>query len=108
MFTLLMILIVACVVTRWIGAGSCGRDRSLARSRRDAWRVEDVSAEGERHLVSSNRGAPGHVGRPRTIAVETPLEKLQREFATGAITVEQYEREVGKLYGVRGEAGDRS
>jgi hypothetical protein len=108
MFTLLMILIVAWVVTRWIGAGSCGRDRSLARSRREAWRVEDVSAEGERHLVSGSHGPPGHVRRSRPIAVETPLEKLQREFATGAITVEQYEREVGRLYGVRGEAGERT
>ena len=107
MFTLLMILIVAWVVTRWIGAGSCGHDRSLSRSRRDAWHLDDVSAEGERHLVSGNRGA-GHARRSRPIAVETPLEKLQREFATGAITVEQYEREVGKLYGVRGEPGSIS
>jgi len=33
--------------------------------------------------------------------VETPIEALQRRFAQGEITVEEYEREVGKLYGVR-------
>lgn len=33
--------------------------------------------------------------------VETPVEALQRRFAQGEITVEEYEREVGKVFGVR-------
>lgn len=45
-------------------------------------------------------GAPPEVTRvaaPR----ETPLESLQRRFASGAIGVEEYEREVGKLFGLK-------
>jgi hypothetical protein len=101
MFTLMMILVVAWVVTRWIGAGSCGRhDRSLRRARRESLRLDDRSGT-DQHLTPGSQSGSG-AAPARTIA-ETPLEKLQREFATGAITVEQYEHEVGKLYGVRGE-----
>jgi hypothetical protein len=32
---------------------------------------------------------------------ETPEESLQRRFAAGAISIEEYEREVGKLYGLK-------
>jgi hypothetical protein len=33
---------------------------------------------------------------------ETPVEKLQREFARGDMSVDEYERELNKLYGIRG------
>jgi hypothetical protein len=33
---------------------------------------------------------------------ETPLEKLQGEFARGGISVEEYERELNRMYGIRG------
>lgn len=100
----MMILVVAWAVTRWIGAGSCGRqDRSLRRARRESWRLDDGLGRTDQHLTSGGHNRSG-AAPARKIAVETPLEKLQREFATGAITVEQYEHEVGKLYGVRGEA----
>jgi hypothetical protein len=33
--------------------------------------------------------------------VETPLAALQRRFAAGELSMEQYEREVGRLYGVK-------
>lgn len=102
MFTLLMILVVACVITRWIGTGSCRYDRSLGRARRESWRLDDGSAHADRHAGSARASTSSASVRP--ISVETPLEKLQRDFATGTITVEQYEHEVGKLYGVRGEA----
>jgi len=37
--------------------------------------------------------------------VETPVESLQRRFAQGEITMEEYEREVGRLFGVRPTEG---
>ena len=32
---------------------------------------------------------------------ETPLEALQRKFAAGHMSIEEYEQEVGKLYGLK-------
>lgn len=115
MFTLFMILMVAWVVTRWVGGSRCGYPRSMDRARREGWGLEDGGVEADRQLsagMSGRRSGGRHAhrreadsrARGATVAVETPLEKLQRQFASGAITVEQYEHEVGKLYGVRGEA----
>jgi hypothetical protein len=42
--------------------------------------------------------APSQPVAPRA---ETPLESLQRRFAAGEMDIDQYEREVGKLYGVK-------
>jgi len=44
------------------------------------------------------RAKPRAAPAPR---VESPLESLQRRFAAGTISVEEYEREVGRLYGVK-------
>ena len=104
-----MILIVAWVVTRMLGS-SCHSERGL----RGRGRGRLADAESDRWLRSGESPRPvsaregvGVQRRParheRSVPVETPLEKLQREFASGALTIEQYEHEVGRLYGVRGE-----
>ncbi|MGH7500775.1 MAG: hypothetical protein ACREL7_03365 [Longimicrobiales bacterium] len=113
MWTLFMIMLVAWVVTRWMGVGHCRHERSLGRGYRDGWAVDDgVTERGVSSGQAMMRGHGRH-GRPsrgneagmRTHArVETPIEKLQRQFASDTITVEQYEHEVGKLYGVKGDA----
>ncbi len=86
------------------------RLRSKARGRRP------TADEGRATLRSSSSGsgrlpgsaAPAGTGEgspagrraPARKPPETPLEALQRRFAEGRITMEQYERELDKLYGL--------
>jgi len=87
MVSLLMLLIFLMIVTRV--AGSCLRftERSLPRGCRGR------HALGPEPLVELSKAVP-----PKA---ETPLESLQRRFAEGKIGVEHYEREVGRLYGLK-------
>ncbi|MEJ2186025.1 MAG: hypothetical protein P8Z36_08815 [Gemmatimonadota bacterium] len=90
-------------------------EEASARLRRKA-RGGRPPADARRPTASSSRpsgsgqlpgsGSPpgsGVASRPRVPArkpAETPLETLQRRFAEGHITMEQYERELDKLYGL--------
>lgn len=91
MATLIVMVVVLLVVCRVSGACLRLTDRSLPRGRqaREAWLREKRAAS----LASP---VP-----PAAAAPETPLESLQRRFAEGQITMEQYERDVDRLLGVR-------
>jgi hypothetical protein len=86
MFSLLMLVVFLLVVARCAGACLRLTERSLPRGRR-------------------NREAAAAVNRPELSkaapVVETPLESLQRRFAEGHMSVDQYEREVGRLFGLK-------
>ncbi len=95
MISFLIMLGVIWMVARFIGVLSCPAPRGR-------WALHGFDREGVRDALQPKRP----LGRERgAIAAparaETPLEKLQRDFAQGKITVEQYEQEVGKLFGVR-------
>jgi hypothetical protein len=87
MFTLMMFIVVALVVGRMAGAAIGITERSHLHRRRHA-RVQGLS---------DDRMAPLPPAR-----AETPVEKLQREFARGDMSVDEYERELNRLYGIRG------
>jgi hypothetical protein len=89
MMGFLMLVIFLFVVARFAGACLRYTDRSLPRGRRGR---EALQKDPE----------PPRVTSPEPVA-ETPLESLQRRFSAGEITVETYEREVGRLFGVRAE-----
>jgi hypothetical protein len=85
MFTLMMFIVVALVVGRMAGAAIGVNERSQWHRRRNA-RVPGLPDE--RTALPSARA-------------ETPIEKLQREFARGDMGVDEYERELNRLYGIR-------
>jgi hypothetical protein len=89
MMGVLMLVIFLFVVTRCAGACLRYTDRSLPRGRR-------------RREALSRNPEPQQVAAPQPVA-ETPLESLQRRFSRGEITVETYEREVSRLFGVKAE-----
>jgi hypothetical protein len=91
--SLLMAVFFAWLVVRCARAFSC---QAEGRWRLGGWERDWERRSRGGEAVRSQQARP----LPPT-RVETPLEKLQREFAEGALTVEQYEREVGKLYGVQ-------
>jgi hypothetical protein len=101
MVSLLIMLAVLLVIMRV--AGVCLRltDRSLPRGRpaRIAALEARQSRQEERRVLGEARAAVQSIAAPHK--VETPLESLQRRFAAGEITVEHYEREVGRLYGLK-------
>ncbi len=90
MMPVLMMVIFLLVVTRCAGACLRYTERSLPRGRR-----------GREPLVRN--AEPPQVSPPAPVA-ETPLEVLQRRFSQGEITVETYEREVGRLFGVKADS----
>lgn len=90
MVSLVMIVLFALLVGRVAGAVLGAGPRSHLHRRHRA-RLRDREAAGE----------PA-VPLPTPAPVETPLEKLQGQFARGDISVEQYERELNRLYGIRG------
>ena len=90
MMGFLMLVIFLFVVTRCAGACLRYTERSLPRGRRGRGALPQTP--------EPQRESPP----PQPIA-ETPLEALQRRFAAGEITVETYEREVGRLFGVKAE-----
>jgi len=87
MFSLLMLVVFLLVVTRCAGACLRLTERSLPRGRRN----REAAGSGQRPELS----------KPAAPVVETPLESLQRRFAEGHMSVDQYEREVGRLFGVK-------
>jgi len=89
MMGFLMLVIFLLVVTKCAGACLRYTERSLPRGRRGR---EALQRNTERQQVSP----------PQPVA-ETPLESLQRRFSRGEITVETYEREVGRLFGIEAE-----
>ncbi|MCI0432960.1 MAG: hypothetical protein L0271_04830 [Gemmatimonadetes bacterium] len=98
MISFLLVLAVVCMIVRWTSALGCPAPRGR-------WALHGHDSESQRNARTVSRAgaaAPAALRSPAT-RVETPLEKLQRQFSTGEITVEQYEHEVGKLYGVREE-----
>jgi hypothetical protein len=90
--TFLIMMLVLVMILRNVGGGRYG---SWTRMRWQWGRMEPWWMERKDRLE-----AP-----PDVTAVaphrETPLETLQRRFAAGAISVEEYEREVGKLFGLK-------
>jgi len=89
MMGVLMLVIFLFLVTRCAGACLRYTERSLPRGRRS------------REPLQRNPEPP-QVSPPPPVA-ETPLESLQRRFSRGEITLEAYEREVGRLFGVKAE-----
>jgi hypothetical protein len=87
---LLMLVIFLFVVTRCAGACLRYTERSLPRGRR-----------GREPLYRNPE--PRQVTPPQRPVAESPLESLQRRFSEGEISVEAYEREVGRLFGVKAE-----
>jgi hypothetical protein len=67
------------------------------RLRRKAWRGGPMTVD-RRPSMGSSASSRSRVaaGKP----AETRLQALQRRFAEGRITMEQYERELDKLYGL--------
>jgi hypothetical protein len=102
MVTLLVMIVFVMVVGRLAGAALCPGPRSAAHRRRME-RRGDVSGD-LRGALDELRGGLSDAGEasPRPVVSETPLEKLQHEFARGDISIEQYERELNRLYGIRG------
>lgn len=98
MASLLIFLAFLFIVSRF--AGSCLRltDRSLPR--------------GHRERQALRRGKAGCCGVQQSadpevqLRPETPLEALQRRFADGQISLDHYEREVGRIYGLKSVAQD--
>lgn len=90
MVSLFMIVIFAMVVGRVAGAALGVGPRShwhrRHRARMRHWALQEEAV------------APVLPAPPP----ETPLEKLQRQFARGDMSVEQYERELNRMYGIRG------
>lgn len=88
MISLLMLMVVALVVGRIAGA---------------ALGVNPRSHYHRRHRARMHgRTLPDSAAPPLPPPVpETPVEKLQREFARGDMSVDQYERELNRLYGIR-------
>lgn len=95
MTSLIILVVFLMVVTRCAGACLRLTDRSLPRDRRQARAA--LAAE-QRAQADARREA---LASPVPPAPETPLESLQRRFAKGDITVEHYEREVGRLFGLK-------
>lgn len=91
MATLMVLLVFALVVGRIAGAALRVTSRSQWHLRRGAER------RGERLPPE-----PPPPELPPAAPTETPLERLQRQFAQGDISVEQYERELNRMYGIRG------
>jgi len=101
MISFLIMLCVVWMVARFVGVLSCPAPRgrwALHGWDRDQARDANQARDAKRPMPGGRAALASPAAR-----VETPLEKLQREFADGTITVEQYEHEVGKLYGVRDE-----
>lgn len=89
MIGFMMLVLFALVVGRVAGAVLGVGPRSHYHRRQRA-RMHDRTLPDE-----SARPLP----RP---APETQLEKLQGEFARGDISVEEYERQLNRMYGIRG------
>ncbi len=66
-------------------------------ARRERWRRRWGGYAEQRAEVAE---AP----RPRALPPESPLERAQREYVNGRITVEEYERELDRIYAGRGAA----
>jgi hypothetical protein len=93
MMTLMMFILFLVVFGR-IAGRVLGETERTGRFRRRRMRWDDADSL-----------PPQPESLPPT-RVETPVESLQRRFAAGDITMEEYEREVGRLFGVKqtGEA----
>jgi hypothetical protein len=89
MMSLMLLILFALLVGRCAGACLRVTNRSLWHLRRGAERRGEPLPE-----------RPPEPALPRV--EETPLERLQGQFARGDISVEQYERELNRLYGIRG------
>jgi hypothetical protein len=71
----------------------------LMDARGDAGTGTDVSRREPAHAADA---APRtDAGGAAPARFETPLESLQRRFAAGELGVDEYEHEVGRLYGVK-------
>jgi len=88
MISLFMFVVFAIVIGRLAGA-------SLRMTSRSEWNRR------RRFGVDPPREPPP-LTPPPPAPVETPLEVLQRQFANGEMSVEQYERELNRMYGIRG------
>ncbi len=92
-----MIFILVCwVAVRFLGVAT-GRGRGERWEERRLRRAERWE---ERRLGRAERRGvtppPVRVAPPKP--VETPEEKLRRQYVEGTLSVEQYERELDRLY----------
>jgi len=94
MMSLLMLMVVALVVGRLAGAVLGVGPRSHYHRRQWA-RMHGRTLPDE--------AAPALPRAPAAAPLnETPLERLQGRFARGDISVDEYERELNRMYGIRG------
>jgi hypothetical protein len=94
MISLLMLMVLALVVGRVAGAVLGIGPRSHYHRRQWA-RLHGRPLPDE----AAPPLPPAPVQAPVT---ETPLERLQARFARGDISVDEYERELNRMYGIRG------
>lgn len=90
MMGFLMLVAIAIVVCRVAGSALCVGPRSHYHRRQ--W------ARMHGHRLPDEASPP----LPPAAPAGTQLERLQRDFARGAISVDQYERELNRMYGIRG------
>jgi len=96
---MLLLIVVALVVGRCAGACLRVTDRSRWHQLRRRGEVAGLDSM-RRDRTACCEPGQDEAMLPASRAAN-PLEVLQRRFASGDISVEQYEREVGRLYGIR-------
>jgi hypothetical protein len=96
MMMVIFVMVVSRVFRRVIGEPDHGWHRARFRGRQARMRAMMEARESLRSGADESRS---RVAPPPK--VETPIESLQRRFAQGEMSMEQYEREVGELYGVK-------
>ncbi len=110
--SLLMIMFLVMIVSRTVGAALGGDPWRRQRRMRRQWQR---MLEGDDMFHPFSPPAPPMKAPPQSplqlntppVAAppraETRLESLQRRFASGELSIEEYERSVGDLYGLKGE-----
>ena len=94
----LILLLVCWVIFRVVKRESWGTHRHrLGDEERSRLREQRARVHAERARLRAERRARKSV-TPTATRVETPVESLQRRFVEGAITVDQYERELDRIY----------
>ncbi|HKJ92543.1 MAG TPA: hypothetical protein VJ957_05200 [Longimicrobiales bacterium] len=76
------------------------RSRAGARPALEDGRPSSAPSASSGSGAASGERVPARRRAASGTSSETPLEALQRRFAEGRITMEQYERELDKLYGL--------
>ena len=93
-----ILLLVAWVIFRVMRREGCGTHRHrLDDAERSRLREQRARMHAERARLRAERRGRKAV-QQRAARAETPVESLQRRFVDGSITVDQYERELDRIY----------